>query len=127
MEFRNKGWLEDEQVKETIDYLAAHDAVFTNLDAPKGDFFTLMPEMTAVTNEDYAYLRCHGRNREGFIRGRSVPERFDYNYTDEELHQIEDRVDELIEQAANVHVIFNNNNSDYAPDSAERLKMLLSA
>jgi len=127
VEFRNRGWLEDERVRDTIDYLSDHEAVFTNLDAPKGDFFTLMPEMTAVTNSNYAYLRCHGRNKQGFIHGRSVPERFDYNYSDEEITEIQHRVEDLVEQAANVHVIFNNNNSNYAPDSAERLKIAVSS
>jgi uncharacterized protein YecE (DUF72 family) len=67
---------------------------------------------------------AHGRNAEGFIHGRSVPERFDYDYSDEEIKQIKNRVDELIEQAENVHVIFNNNKSNYAPKAAERLKQL---
>jgi uncharacterized protein YecE (DUF72 family) len=124
VEFRNRGWLEDERLKDTMDYLADHEAVFVNLDAPKGEHFTLMPETSAVTNKKISYLRAHGRNAEGFIHGRSVPERFDYDYSDEEIKQIKNRVDELIEQAENVHVIFNNNKSNYAPKAAERLKQL---
>jgi hypothetical protein len=33
-----------------------------------------MPSLDAVTDPRLAYLRAHGRNAEGYIKGRSVPE-----------------------------------------------------
>ena len=44
--------------------------------------------MDAVTNPKLAYLRVHGRNTEGYLTGRSVAERFGWEYTDEELEEI---------------------------------------
>ena len=37
----------------------------------------MMPPVDAVTRDDLAYLRAHGRNAEGFVHGQSVAERFD--------------------------------------------------
>ena len=72
MEFRNRGWVEDER------------------------------------------LHCHGRNAQGYIRGRTVPERFDYDYSLKELRKIKARVTGLAARARN-----------YAPKTAARLQKLL--
>ena len=47
-----------------------------------------MPPVDAVTNPRVAYLRAHGRNREGYVRGRSVADRFAWRYDDAELEEI---------------------------------------
>ena len=41
---------------------------------------------------DFAYLRLHGRNSEGYLKGKSVAERFAWRYDDGELEQVADRV-----------------------------------
>jgi uncharacterized protein YecE (DUF72 family) len=74
-----------------------------------------------------AYLRLHGRNEAGYIRGRTVAERFDYDYTAEDLIGIAERVQGLAGQASEVHIAFNNNRSHYAPRAAAALKPLLAA
>ena len=84
-----------------------------------------MPPIDAVTRPDLAYLRAHGRNAEGYVRGRSVAERFAYRYADEELEEIGARANELAEQADRVHVMFNNNRGSDAPAAAERMRELL--
>jgi uncharacterized protein YecE (DUF72 family) len=70
-------------------------------------------------------LRAHGRNLEGYLRGRSVAERFAYRYEDDELRELGQRAEALGEEAAEVHVMFNNNRVSDAPVAATRLRELL--
>ena len=81
-----------------------------------------MPSNDAVTTKRLAYLRCHGRDADRYMRGRSVAERFDYDYKRSELGEIGDRADHLAEDADQVHVMFNNNARDLAPKAAYRLR-----
>jgi uncharacterized protein YecE (DUF72 family) len=51
VEFRNHDWLLDEQLERTLDFLARHKVIFVNLDAPTGPHFTMMPKVSAATND----------------------------------------------------------------------------
>jgi uncharacterized protein YecE (DUF72 family) len=75
-----------------------------------------------ITDAKLAYLRLHGRNERGYVAGKTVPERFDYDYSEDEIAGIATRVHDLAEQAEEVHVAFNNNRSLYAPKAALHLK-----
>jgi uncharacterized protein YecE (DUF72 family) len=70
-------------------------------------------------------MRCHGRNTEGYLHGRSVAERFDYDYPADELREIAGRAEQLAEEAQNVHVMFNNNARELAPKAARSLRGIL--
>jgi uncharacterized protein YecE (DUF72 family) len=94
------------------------------VDAPPGDHVPIMPPIDAVTRDDLAYLRAHGRNTEGYLKGRTVAERFDWHYADDELREIQRRAESMAEQAGEVHVAFNNNARDEAPSAARRFKEL---
>jgi uncharacterized protein YecE (DUF72 family) len=59
------------------------------------------------------------------MHGKSVAERFGWEYSDDELREIEKRVEGMAEQAAAVHVAFNNNRGRDAPTSARRFRQLL--
>jgi uncharacterized protein YecE (DUF72 family) len=84
-----------------------------------------MPPIDAATRDDVAYLRAHGRNLEGYLRGRSVPERFGYEYDDDELRELGERARRLADEASEVRVMFNNNRGADAPHAAERMRELL--
>ena len=84
-----------------------------------------MPAVDEVTDTRLAYLRLHGRDARAYVTGKSVAERFDYDYSDSELDDVAERVQELAGHADDVHVIFNNNSHDYAPKAAERLRRRL--
>src|SRR6476469_3517027 len=84
-----------------------------------------MPPVDAVTDERLAYLRAHGRNAEGYLKGKSVAERFGWEYSDAELEEIVGRARELAEHAGLVNVAFNNNRGADAPSSARRMRELL--
>ena len=97
-----------------------------NVDAPPGDATPIMPsELDAVTRDDLAYVRIHGRDTDGYLKGDSVAERFGWIYGDEELEEIAGRARGLAEDAAEVHVFFNNNRDDDAPTAARRFRALL--
>jgi uncharacterized protein YecE (DUF72 family) len=97
------------------------------VDGPPGDHFMIMPSFDAVTTQKLAYLRAHGRNTKGYISGRSVAERFDYDYSDRELKQIAERANGLSELAIDTHIIFNNNKGNYAPKAAERFQRIVAS
>jgi uncharacterized protein YecE (DUF72 family) len=125
VELRNRLWVRDERVEQTLGWFADHDVAFVCVDAPPGDHVPIMPGIDAVTRDDLAYLRLHGRDTEGYLHGKSVAERFAWRYSDEELEQVAERVQGLAEQAAEVHVAFNNNRDDDAPTAARRFRALL--
>jgi uncharacterized protein YecE (DUF72 family) len=125
IELRNRNWVEEERLEETLAWFSEHGAAYVGVDAPPGDNFQIMPPTDAVTRDDLAYLRIHGRNTDGYLSGRSVAERFGWRYTDDELEEIGDRARTLAEQAGQVHVMFNNNRDDDAPTAAQRFQALL--
>jgi len=126
IEFRNRNWAIGDQLESTIDFLRRHRVIFVNVDAPASDHFTVMPSnVDEVTNTKIAYLRLHGRNAKAYITGKTVASRFNYDYKDEEIVEVANRSNELARRARDVHVIFNNNNLDYAPRAALRLRKAL--
>jgi uncharacterized protein YecE (DUF72 family) len=125
VEVRHRAWVGSRRIEATLDWLEAHGAAFVGVDAPQGKAPTLIPAVDAVTRGDVAYLRAHGRNLEGFTRGRSVAERFAYHYADDELRELGERAHELAENASIVRVMFNNNRGADAPVAAQRMRELL--
>lgn len=126
VEFRNRNWAVGDQLRSTIDFLKKHGAIFVNVDAPSVDHFTVMPtELNEVTNDETAYLRLHGRDAKAYTTGKTVAARFDYDYNDEEIAEVAQRSRKLAKQAKQAHIVFNNNNLDYAPRAALRLRKAL--
>jgi len=126
IEFRNRDWAVGDQLQATMDFLQKHHAIFVNVDAPESDHFMVMPsDVEEVTNSNVAYLRLHGRNAKAYITGKTVATRFDYDYNENEIAEVAQRSRKLAREARELHVIFNNNNLDYAPRAALRLRKAL--
>ena len=126
LELRHRGWVSDRNRDATLGWCSERGVAFVCVDAPPGDHVPIMPSgLDVVTCESLAYLRLHGRNTEGYLRGRSVAERFAWRYEDEELEEVAGRVRGLAEHAGEVHVAFNNNRGDDAPTAAQRFRALL--
>jgi uncharacterized protein YecE (DUF72 family) len=126
VELRHRGWVRDKRREETLAWFADHEVAFVCVDAPRSDEIPIMPsDLDAVTRDDLAYMRLHGRNTEGYLKGRSVAERFAWRYADDELEEIAGRAHAMADQAAEVHVAFNNNRGDDAPTAAQRFRALL--
>jgi uncharacterized protein YecE (DUF72 family) len=125
IEFRHRGWVEGERLEHTLDWLSDHRAAFVAVDAPKEVHVPIMPDVDAVTNPDLAYIRLHGRNAEGYLKGKSVAERFGWDYSEEELEEVATRARAMAEEAGMVHVMFNNNRGADAPTSARAFRTLM--
>src|SRR3954468_2373698 len=125
IEFRHRGWVEGERLESTLDWLTEHRAAFVAVDAPKAAEVPIMPDIDAVTRPDLAYIRLHGRNAEGYLKGKSVAERFGWDYSDDELREVATRAEAMAEEAGFVHVMFNNNRGADAPTSARRFRTLM--
>jgi uncharacterized protein YecE (DUF72 family) len=125
IELRHRSWTTRGRLPGTLGWMEDHGAAWVGVDAPQGKSITIMPPVDAVTTPRVAYLRAHGRNAEGYVKGRSVAERFAYRYPDDELEEIGARARELARTAEQVRLHFNNNRGSDAPVAAERMRELL--
>jgi uncharacterized protein YecE (DUF72 family) len=127
VEFRHRSWAADGEREAAIELLGEHDAAGVVVDAPPSTAASAMPLVLAVTSPELAYMRLHGRNAETWTKGRTVAERFDYVYAEEELRELVEPAIELAEQAKEVAVVFNNNARDYALRNAKAYDEMVSA
>jgi uncharacterized protein YecE (DUF72 family) len=121
IELRHRDWMNRRDA--TLGWFRDVGVAFVSVDAPATKAPTAMPRDDAVTRGDLAYLRAHGRNAEGYVRGRSAAERFDYAYTDAELRELAVRARALAEDAESVACVLSN--GGHALDSALALRDLL--
>lgn len=126
VEFRHRSWAEPDERKAAAELLGEHGAAWVVVDAPRIDAKNVMPPIVEVTSPDLAYLRLHGRNGATWNSSRTVAERFDYAYSDDEMEEWIDPVLEMAERAQEVAVVFNNNARDYALRNAATFRDLLS-
>ena len=122
VEFRNHTWMTDDNQKETLDFLSAHDLPYVCVDEPQG-YPNSIPPVLAATS-DLAVVRLHGHSDQW--ESKSVQQRFRYRYSDQELAKWSGNVRRLAEDAAETHVVFNNCYRDYAHVNAGQLVGLIS-
>src|SRR5881398_307654 len=126
LEFRNRNWVVGDLLSSTIDFLRKRKVGFVNVDAPASDHFSVVPsELNEITNPNFSYLRLHGRDAKAYLTGKTVASRFNYDYSDNEIADVCDRSRKLARETKDVHVVFNNNNLDYALRAAARLRRAL--
>jgi uncharacterized protein YecE (DUF72 family) len=127
VEFRHESWLREERRERVLSMLRALGVSYVCVDEPRGESFG-MPPVAAVTNPELAVVRFHGRNVSGWgTRGASVHQRFNYLYSVAELRDFLPSVQRLSNEAASVHVVFNNCVRDYAVLNAKGLAVLMGA
>ena len=127
VEFRNASWAEPGEREAAADMLGQRDAAWVCVDAPRIDVQSAMPPIVEVICPELAYLRLHGRNAATWQGSRTVAERFDWQYSDEELEEWLEPVIGMAERAREVAVVFNNNHGDFALRSATRFGQMLGA
>jgi uncharacterized protein YecE (DUF72 family) len=125
IELRNRGWIKGEYLEATEEFFHSRRVAYVTVDAPVSEHFMAMPPLDVVTDPQLAYLRAHGRNTRGYLYGKSVAARFDYDYSDAELQELGQRAAKLATLASEVHVIYNNNKSDYALRAAARTREIV--
>lgn len=125
VEFRNASWLNERNRERTVTFLEQNHIPMSNVDMPQG-FRSSMPPTAIVTNKDLAYVRFHGRNTEEWDKPHeTATPRFAYLYSEEELKEWVPRLQDLAENAKEVHVLMNNCYRDYAVVNAKQLAAML--
>lgn len=124
VEFRNRYWLADDSLEDTLGFLRYNRISFIAVDEPQG-FNSSMPPVADVTGE-FGIVRFHGRNRDTWeARGlASSAHRFDYYYSPEELEEWVPKVRMMQENAAEVHLVMNTNNRDQGIANARLMGQL---
>jgi uncharacterized protein YecE (DUF72 family) len=123
VEFRNHTWMTEDNQKETLGFLSAHDLPYVCVDMPQG-YSNSIPPVVAATS-DLAVLRMHGHSDKW--ESKDIQERFGYRYDDKELKKWAGNIKRLAEDAAETHVVFNNCYRDYAQVNAKQLEALFAA
>ncbi len=116
IEFRNSGWVR----KSVFDFLKKNKIGYCVVDEPK--LKGLVPFVSAITSDD-AYIRLHGRNKNWF--GASMSERYNYNYSDDELFEIALKVKNIGEKSKKSFIFFNNCHMGFAAKNAIKMRELL--
>jgi uncharacterized protein YecE (DUF72 family) len=133
VEFRHASWLDDEHRDETLAFLENQHMSYVIVDAPQTGGRNVLPTVVTTTSAT-AYVRFHGRNAETWNkRVRSAAERFDYLYSEDELREWVEPLQELAGKSKTVYAMFNNNGRSnvggglvaQAPVNAQMLKGLL--
>jgi uncharacterized protein YecE (DUF72 family) len=119
IEFRHRSWATDPVFAE----LQRRKVTLVSVDEP--DLPDLFPALDVVTNPDLFYVRFHGRNARNWRSG-NMQHQFDYNYSDEQLHEwAEEKIKSMSRQANRGVLFFNNHVRAQAPENAERMAGLL--
>ena len=125
IEFRNATWMSERNRAETLRFLAENDLSYVSVDEPQG-FPSSIPPIAAVTDDDLAIVRFHGRNAENWKKpGLTAAERFDYSYSKKELEGWLPKIRELSEEAHEVQLLMNNCYGDKAVNNAAQLAAML--
>lgn len=126
VEFRHRSWLEPAVMDETFTFLRDREIVYTIVDEPQIGSASV-PPVVAVTNPALALLRFHGRNAETwYLKGAaSSRERFNYLYSQEELAKWAPKIEQIAQQAGEVHVLMNNNFGSHAITNARQFQQML--
>lgn len=125
VELRNRNWLAPEHLSDTTRFFEERQVTLVGVDAPAIEHFMAMPDLDVSSNPRLSYLRLHGRNAEGYVSGKTVAERFDYFYSDQEIKGTLERARQLAEKATKTHVVYNNNCADYPLRNAATFQSLL--
>ena len=125
-EFRNQSWFDDAHASQTLDFLRERAIVHVIVDAPP-DVSKRVHTVWEATNPELALVRLHGRNTETWSAtgGASAADRFDYDYSDEELDELSVPIRAIATRAGRTHVIFNNCFEDQGQRNARTLMRIL--
>ncbi|HEV7678413.1 MAG TPA: DUF72 domain-containing protein [Candidatus Dormibacteraeota bacterium] len=115
VEFRHRSWFDGDAWPQTRELLQELDAVYVGVDAPQIGTATA-PPVFEVTSPRLCIARFHGRNwKTWYIKNaKTTAERFDYLYPPDQLAEWVPAIKAAAEAGVPVHVLMNNNRSNYA-------------
>jgi uncharacterized protein YecE (DUF72 family) len=115
IEFRHRSWFRDDVPL----WLREHHLDLVSVDVP--DLPGLYPR-GLVQSGERVYIRFHSRNAENWYR--SGAERYDYDYSDDEMQEWIDALERL-PSIATLLLLFNNCRDAHAVRNAQRMRELL--
>ncbi|MBV9101454.1 MAG: DUF72 domain-containing protein [Candidatus Dormibacteraeota bacterium] len=125
VEFRHRSWFDGDALPQTEELLRELDTVLVGVDAPQIGSGTAPPHM-AITSPRLCIARFHGRNwRTWYKRVQTTAERFDFLYKPAQLQSWTAAIEAAADQGVPVHVLLNNNASNYAVVNAFDMAQLL--
>jgi uncharacterized protein YecE (DUF72 family) len=107
-----------------IQFMKNHNFSLVMVDEPQVPRHSV-PFCTTVTNDDFVYVRLHGRNKGNWLddSGDWRKKRNLYCYSQAELEELANELREI--KAKEIVVIFNNNSDDDAAPNGMLLKKIL--
>lgn len=128
VEFRHRSWLDGGNADETRAALADNRLAYCAVDEPQVGSGSV-PPVVMLTDPAFSMVRFHGRNRKMWYGKnlQSSRDRFDYLYPLVELAPWAERIQRIAERlgGGQVHVVANNNASNYGIVNALDLQGLL--
>jgi len=117
IEFRNREWQHNRVYKG----LRERSAGLVVADYPG---LENLPTAEPVITSDLGYIRFHGRNKENWWTGTNAS-RYDYLYSDDELDEWLDKIDQMSRNTRILILVFNNHWRGQAVQNARRITALL--
>ncbi|MBT7617362.1 MAG: DUF72 domain-containing protein [Calditrichaeota bacterium] len=118
IEFRSDSWSKDE----TYNTLMELDLVSVVPDLPN---LSGLPKVDIRVTAETGYIRFHGHNEHTWYNSR-LGDRYDYNYSEDELKSWVPAILEMDEQAAHTYLFFNNCHAGQAVKNAKMMHRILS-
>ncbi|MBR8059802.1 DUF72 domain-containing protein [Burkholderia dolosa] len=125
-EFRHESWFGDKHRESTLAMERERGIVHVIVDAPEG-VTNRVHSIWEVTSPKLAIVRLHGRNASTWNGSASVAERFNYEYSDDELRDLAGPIVDVAARTAHTHVVFNNCYCDVGVRNAGTLMRLVGA
>jgi uncharacterized protein YecE (DUF72 family) len=128
VEFRARTWFDGKRDERTLEMERRNGWVNVTVDEPDTGASSI-PTVWDVTSPRLAIVRMHGRNHGQWDKKelKTSAERFDYDYTDDELAAFVKPIKKLAKQVDLVQVIMNNNRGDQGVRNGATLRDLLGA
>jgi uncharacterized protein YecE (DUF72 family) len=126
IEFKNPSWFDGQHRYATLKFERTNQMCNVVVDEPSGMPGSI-PTVWAATNPKLAIFRLHGRNQDTWNKPglSAASERFNYEYTEQELLDFHPHLQELAVVAETVHVIFIVNFEDQGVRGARMMRRLL--
>ena len=121
VELRHRSW--SDAFGETFALLRTHGAAFVQIDEPK---FKLSIAQNQLPNiPTFYYMRLHGRNAAQWWTHEKSEDRYNYLYSEEEIHEFVETIDAAREIVKKVYVYTNNHFSAKSVANAAMIKQQL--
>lgn len=124
IEFRNSSWYHEKMKEFMIEFMKKHDYSLVMVDQPQVALHSV-PFDTTVTNQEFVFVRLHGRNKGNWLDNSEDwrKKRNLYCYSDRELEELASQLKTI--KANQIAVIFNNNSDKDAAPNGMALKKIL--